>query len=306
MDLRTLFEENKKNIIILAGIIAIFVIFVTIVNSVPKNKIAKVLELKFNEESIQVEENKTYQIKYTILPTSITEAKITWTTTDDKIASVDETGLISAHMPGTVVIVGKSESGAYDNLNVTIAESAKDQTTVKFNIENFDLKINTSRRLYTIFTPSDVSYESVEWSSSNELAATVTQGGMINGVKEGKTVITAKVKLSDGNYLSTSSNVTVTKKTTLSLSKGSSISIDNGSSQAINLTISDESVVVKQIVGETSNNNIVQIIRRPLSNDDGTISLTIKAMGLGKCNLGFNMETTDGELVTLSIPVTVK
>lgn len=306
MDLKTLFEENKKNIIILGGIIVIAIIVMSVLGSLPKSKSAKVLEVKFDSESIQVEENKTYQVKYTILPISITDATLTWTTTNEQIASVDENGLISAHMPGSVIIVGKSESGAYDNLNVVVVAADKDQTAVKFNIENFDLKINTSRRLYTIFTPSDISYEEVEWSSSNELAATVTQGGMVNGVKEGKTVITAKVKLSDGNYLSTSSNVTVTKKTTLSLSKGNSVSIENGSSLALTLTISDQSVAVKQIVGETSNNNIVQIIRRPLSNDDGTISLTIKAMGIGKCNLTFNLETTDGEIVNLSVPVTVK
>lgn len=306
MDFKALYEENKKTLLILSGIILIFLIIVIVFGSGSRKKEEKVLEIKFNDSNIQIEENKTYQVKYTILPTTIEEATLTWSSTNDNVATVDENGLITAITPGSVVIVGKAESGAYDNIDVTVVPEAKDNTAIKFNIENFDLKIATSRRLYPIFTNGNSDYKSIEWSSSNELVATVTQNGMVTGIKEGKTVITARIKLNDDTYLSTSSNVTVTKKTTLSLSKGSTASIENGNSAVLNLTISDKDVVVKQIVGDTANNNIAQIIRRPIANEDGTISLTVKAIGIGKTNLTFNMETADGELVTLTVPVTVK
>lgn len=306
MDLKTLYEENKKNVIILAGVILIFLIFIIIFGGGNGKKEAKVLEVKFSDEAIQIEENKTYQVKYTILPQAIEDATITWSSTNENIATVDENGLITAITPGSAVIVGKAKSGAHDNIDVTVFPEPKDNTSVKFNIENFDLKITTSRRLYPVFTNGNRDYKSIEWSSSNELVATVTQNGMVTGVKEGKSVITARIKLNDDTYLSTSSNVTVTKKTTLSLAKGSSANIKKGSSVVLELTVSDKDVVVKQIVGETANNNIAQIIRRPIVGEDEIISLTVKGMGAGKTNLTFNMETADGELVNLTVPVTVK
>lgn len=305
MDWKSLYEENKNNIIILAIIIVVVIVFFSIFSGKKSSK-NNVLEVKFSDTAVQIEENKTYQVKYTVLPSTIEDDTLIWTSTDDSIASVDENGLISAYQPGSVIIVGKAASGANDNLDVTVVEQNRDNTSVKFDIENFDLKITTSRRLYPVFTPTDLSYSSILWSSSNDLVATVTQSGMVSGVKTGKAVITATVNLNDGTYLTTSSNVTVTSKTTLSLSSGSSVSVDNGNSKVLTLVVSDEEVVVKQIVGETSNNNIVQIIRRPLTDDDGNISLTIKALGVGKATLNFNMETMDGEIVTLSVPVTVK
>lgn len=306
MDFKSLYDENKKNIIILVGVIALALIALMIFGGNRGSKKEKILEVQFSDSSIILEENKTYQVKYKVLPLTIKDDTLTWTSTDESVATVDENGLITAVTPGSVVIVGKSESGAHDNVDVTIVSEAKDDTAVRFDIENFDLKVTTSRRIYPIFTDNNTNYKSIEWTSSNELVATVSQNGMITGIKEGKTVVSARIRLNDDTYLSTSSNVTVTKKTTLSLSKGSSASIDNGSALILNLTLSDKDVAVKQIIGETSNNNIVQIIRRPIPNDDGTISLTIKGMGIGKTNLTFNMETVDGEFVTLTIPVTVK
>lgn len=307
MDYKELFESNKKNIIIIGLIIVIFIVIIGVFSGLSGSSTGEVLEIITTTSSVQIEETKTYQVKYTILPSELDETYITWTTTNEEVATVNETGLITAIEPGSAVIVAKAKSGAYANIDVIVVEKDKLSTTVSFNIENFDLKINTSRTLNLIFEPSTPATKSVSWESSNDLVATVSPTGTITGVKTGKAVITATIALKNGNYMSTSSNVTVTKATTLSLSKVSSISIENGSTGVYYLVVSDESVTVKQIAGSESNNNIVQIIRRPIANSsDNTISFIIKGMGIGESELKFDMETTDGEVVSLTVPVKVK
>ncbi|MEG0826348.1 MAG: Ig-like domain-containing protein [Bacilli bacterium] len=307
MDIKSLYEENKKNIVILGGIIILVLIFIIVFSGLNiKKEKAKISEIKFLKDEYEVEENKTYQIEYNVYPQTITGTKLTWSSTDETIAKVDDTGLVTAIKPGSVVIVASSNK-ITDNINIHVITDKRDETSVKFNIENFDLKINTYRRLYPMFIPENLNYQSIVWTSSNENIATVTQVGRVNGIKEGNAIITATVKLEDSTYLSTSSNVIITKKTTLSLAKSSSLNISEDETKEILLSVSDNNVVIKQIVGETSNNNVVQIIKRPISNiNDSTISLLVKGIGKGKAKLDFTMETVDGEIVTLIVPIVVK
>lgn len=309
MDFKTLYEENKKNIIILVGVILLVIIFMLVFSGMKKgdDDNSKINNIIFTESNITIEENKTYQVKYEIYPSGLKDIKLTWTSSDEKIATVSEDGLISAIRPGTAVIVAKAKSGAVTSIIVEVSEESRENTSVKFNIENFDLKINTYRRLYTVFNPEDINYESITWESSDDRVATVSQTGRVNGVKTGKAIITATVKLKDGTYLSTSSNVNVIKETTLSLTNSKSTTLAEDTTAEIILALSDENVVVKQAIAEVSNNNIVQVIRRPRAdNESATITSTIKGMGKGKAAVTYNVETTDGELITLTVNITVK
>ena len=58
---------------------------------------------------------------------------------------------------------------------------------------------------------------------------------------------------------------------------------------------------------KVSNENIVQVIRRPLpNNDDATVTSTIKGIGKGKATIDYKIETTDGEIITFTANITVK
>ena len=303
MDFKSLYEENKKNIIILISIVLLLIVFMVVFSGLKKEKDdnTKVSNIIFSEEEISIEENKTYQVKYEIYPGGLKDIKLTWSSVDD------ENGLITAIRPGTTEIKAKSVSGAVDNLIVKVSEETRNDTTVKFNIENFDLKINTYRRLILMFEPEDVNYDSIEWTSSDERIATVSQVGRVNGVKTGKAVITATVKLKNGSYLSTSSNVNVTKETTLSLANSSQTSLYEDTTKELVLTLSDKDVVIKDATYKVSNENIVQVIRRPLpNNDDATVTSTIKGIGKGKATIDYKIETTDGEIITFTANITVK
>lgn len=302
-------SENKKNLIILGGLVVIIIIFVAIFSGskTEKDDSSKVSNIIFSENSITIEENKTYQVRYDIYPSDLDDVKLTWTSNDEEIASVSEDGLISANRPGTTVVVAKAKSNAVASITVYVSEEQRDNTSVKFNIENFDLKINTNRKLYLIFTPENVNYETITWESNNESVATVSNTGRVNGVKTGKATITATVKLKDGTYLSASTNVNVTKETTLSVVDSSATSLSENTTKEVVLALSDENVVVKQAVAEVSNNNIVQVIRRPIANtEESTISSIIKGIGIGKATITYRVETTDGEIIEKTINVNVK
>lgn len=306
MDFRSMIEENKKNIIILGGIILVALIIVMVFSGIkPKSDNEKATYISFDYEEIDVIEDDTYELNYTILPSDLDAVIVNWSSSNESVATVDKDGVITTIRPGVAVIVGKVNDKVLDSLTLNVTEKNKNDETVTFNIENFDLKVGTYRRIYPIFTPIDLEYDSISWTSSNDSVATVSKIGRIYGVKEGVAVITATIKINDSLTLMTSSTVTITKKTTLSVSK-SNTSIDKDTTSGITIAISDSNVSVKQIVGETENENIAQIIRRPLVEDDSKITLIAKGVGIGKTNFNLTMETTSGEIVNLVIPITVK
>lgn len=309
MDLKNLYDENKKNIIILVGIILILIIFMVIFSGTKKeqNNNEKVSNIIFSEEEIMIEENRTYQIRYEIYPSGLEDVKLSWSSIDENIATVDENGLITAIRPGTTEIKAKANNKAVDNLIIKVVEERKDATSIKFNIENFDLKINTYRRLLVMFEPEEPNYETIEWSSSNESVATVSSIGRVNGVKTGKAVITATVKLKNGSYLSASSNVNVTKETTLSLADSSQTTLNEDTTKELTLTLSDSNVVIKDATYKVSNENIVQVIKRPSpNNSDASITSIIRGIGKGKATITYTVETTDGEIISLTTNINVK
>ena len=306
MDLKALLFENKKNLIILVGLILIgMIVFVSL--SSFSNVGGKVTEITFEETATSIVETKQYQIKYSVYPSTLKNAKIAWSSSNENVATVDSKGLVTAIKPGTAVIVATSTNGIYRSLTLTVTKQSISDQTVVFDIENFDLKVGTFRRLYPVFNPTSIVYESITWTSSNEKVATVSQIGKITALTTGKTTITATVKLDSSNYISTSTLINVVKATTLSLSNSSSKSIETDATSEVILAVSDSNVSIKQISAETSNDNIVQVIKRPsFDSENSKITSIIKGMGIGSATVTYTAETTDGEMVKYELKVTVK
>ena len=55
---------------------------------------AKDPDLKLNEESIDLKIGETFNLKVTNLPEGASEMKIRWASDDDKVATVDQNGLV--------------------------------------------------------------------------------------------------------------------------------------------------------------------------------------------------------------------
>ena len=113
--------------------------------------------------------------------------KITYSVSDESIATVDENGILTGHASGTATVTATLSNGA----------SATQTLTVIGLIENVSIgvpysmkvKIGGSKQLTAYFDPID-SPEKLVWSSSDPSIATVDQTGLVQGLKEGYVTIT--------------------------------------------------------------------------------------------------------------------
>lgn len=140
----------------------------------------KTTRIAVDSTKITLEKNRKTTLKPVLTPFTSTQ-KITYKSSNKKVASITAAGKIKAVAPGTAKItITSGNKKAFVTVTVPGISLTKTSVTVKRN-KNITLK----PKLYGIG-------ESVTYTSSNENVATVTANGKIKGVKKGTATISVK------------------------------------------------------------------------------------------------------------------
>lgn len=123
---------------------------------------------------------KTYTIKATTNPAG---KKVTWTSSNKKVATVDKNGKVTGIKTGTTTITCKyvyNKKTIKKTCKITVKNPAINKTSATiYNSKTLQLAVNGA-------------LSKVTWSSSNKKVATVSSKGVVTGLKAGKCTITAK------------------------------------------------------------------------------------------------------------------
>ncbi len=113
------------------------------------------------------------------------------------------------------IAIGKGSSGAYiDDICIT-KKVAEDATAITLNKTALSLAVGGEETLTVTPVPENGILQTVQWSSSNEAAATVDQTGKITAVAPGTATITATAN--DGSGVGAQCEVTVEAATYVSI-----------------------------------------------------------------------------------------
>ena len=66
-------------------------------------------KIKLNKTKLKLKKGETYKLEATVLPDTISNKNVIWSSDDEDVATVDEDGLVSAVTTGEAVILAKSE-----------------------------------------------------------------------------------------------------------------------------------------------------------------------------------------------------
>lgn len=94
-----------------------------------KNSFVKVTSVDLNKVNLSLKENAGERLTATIQPSNATNQTITWSSSNTKVATVDNSGFVTAKKEGTTTIVAKSVDGPTRMCKVTVK---KLPTTVKY------------------------------------------------------------------------------------------------------------------------------------------------------------------------------
>lgn len=224
------------------------------INSANKNII-----LDVKNEYISMEKGEYAIISYKV-KNNDSDYTVIFKSSDNSIASIDESGLIYGNNIGDATI-----SVSILNTNITKLIPVKiDPATLK-NIKIVPNSINIyqgSKQALNIQTNESNSITNIDWISNNENIATVDNNGVVYGKSIGETNIKASIK---GTNISTIAKVVIksmpddyNEVTSLTLKK-ENLSVTRGEIFQIEPVITPSNATNKQVFLTSSDSNIVSV-----------------------------------------------
>lgn len=141
------------------------------------------------EDVVQMVIGDTLELKPEVIPADAT-SKITFTSDDENIATVDENGVITAVEVGEVKIAVQGD----DNLNYVYLNIAAKKVPVTDIIglsATAELTVGSSTTINPKVQPENATEQQITYSSSNTNVATIGPDGVITAVSAGQTTIRA-------------------------------------------------------------------------------------------------------------------
>ena len=153
--------------------------------------------------------NQTVTLTATVTPENATNKSVTWTSSNTNVATVSNTGVVTAVGNGTSTITATTADGTdlSATCEVTVALPVPatgitlNKTTHSFNAANQTVTLTAT------VTPANATNKSVTWTSSDTNVASVSDAGVVTAVADGAATITATT--TDGTNLTATCMVTV-------------------------------------------------------------------------------------------------
>ena len=144
----------------------------------------------------------------TVAPDLASNTKLTWSSSDSKVATVSEKGLVTAIDEGEATITVTTANGLSASCEIIVEKEDEPEPIVPVSIilseTSVTLNEGESLKLIATVIPADAEY-TLTWSTTNPETAIVDEKGIVTGVSEGSTMIT----VTTDNDLSASCEVTV-------------------------------------------------------------------------------------------------
>lgn len=148
--------------------------------------------ITFANKSEIVFEGQTLNLPMVIAPLSSGKAHLTYASSNKKVATVDEKGVVTAIAKGKATITANGVTAEGKKLKATVTVQVN-RPVAQISLNNTEMRLAVGKRasLKVTVSPSSASDRSVTYASSNESIATVDKKGSIKGIALGSCTITA-------------------------------------------------------------------------------------------------------------------
>ena len=158
---------------------------------------------------LAVEEQQVLEVVLT--PSNAVADDLTWSSSDVKVADVDQNGTVTAVAEGKATITVKCNGGnlaATCQVEVVSKEEEVKVTAIALEPASLSLEEGQKGTLNVVVTPANAVVEDLQWETSDAEVASIS-AGEVTALKAGKATITAKC---NGGSLSAVCEITVTEK----------------------------------------------------------------------------------------------
>lgn len=184
------------------------VLAIAVLASCKKSDEVTVSDITLSPDKMEIVEGETKTIKASIAPAGAADRTLTWKSSNQEVASVDEKGVVTAVKPGSATITATVD-GKSGNCDVTVLAKAIKAESVRLSETELSLSVGETKTLTATVDPDNASNKNISWKSDNESVATVDQDGNVTAIGSGTAKVT--VTTEDGG-LTAACVVNVTQK----------------------------------------------------------------------------------------------
>ena len=216
----------------------------------------QVSEVSLDQTELLLHIGESTALNAIVLPNNATDKTITWTSDNSEVVSVSDNGVITALSSGSANITVASSN----DITATCAVTVQPVSVASLSIDKPALSIieGNSEEIHATVLPNNATNKNINWTSSDESIATVTNG-TVKGISPGTAVIIATTE--DGDFKKycavtvLDSNVSVTGITLSS----STLNIVEGGSETLTATVSPNNASNKNVIWESNDETVATV-----------------------------------------------
>lgn len=171
-----------------------------------------VSSVELNKTKVTIFTRKTVKLTAKVLPKSAENRKVTWKSSNTKVATVDEKGVVTGVGAGNATISCIAQDNKLTAKCTVTVKKPVDVVFIDTNVSSKTMKKGTTYQLKAEFTPEDATFTDVNWKSDNTKVATVNSKGVVTAKKPGTAYITCTSV--DNPMVMTTVKITVVIKVT--------------------------------------------------------------------------------------------
>ena len=210
--------------------------------------------LTLNTDTLTIDIGRTAAVRATVAPANTDDKRVTWTSSDEQVATVSRDGKIKAVSLGECTITCTSQvlESVSATLTVHVQQPVK---KVAFNDKSAVCYRGETAQLSWTVEPANASNPKLAFTSSNEKILTVDENGVVTGVAAGKATVTAVT--TDGTKRTARIPVQVGEHVTGVSMVRKHAYIDRGETATAGATLQPKDVLNDRMIWYSSDQNIV-------------------------------------------------
>ena len=151
-------------------------------------KVRKIKTVKISKTKATLYVGKTLKLKTVVTPKNASIKSMTWKSSNKSIAIVSKKGVVTPLKPGKVTISATTKDGTKKTVKckVTVKKPAGFVAVQDVFVDGDEtVYIGGQTTMIASAVPLNATNRKVKWTSSNSAVATVTQSGVVKGIKKG-------------------------------------------------------------------------------------------------------------------------
>ncbi len=220
-----------------------------------------VLGVTLSSSKLTLERGQVKRLKATVFPSTAENKAVTWSSSNTRVATVDQQGRVTSVSPGKTTVTVKTKEGKFKaKCKVTVVDAVVHPESISLSKTGISLEKGKTKTLKAKVLPADTTNKKVVWKSSNGFVASVDENGVVTALSQGSAVITATT--ADGG-LSASCTVKVTIPVIVRVTKvtvgPTQLVIRVGGTQKLKAEVKPSDATNKKIIWSSMNPNVATV-----------------------------------------------